>query len=174
MKFSHRIIVSTLIAALALPAVSFAAKGDRKKAGAEALPAFATVDKDSNEAISESEFAAANGKLKSKAAKMRFDRLDKDHDGKLTKSEYALGATPENKQRRKEKPGNEAIPEFATVDKDANKSLSETEFVTANEKLGSVAAKARFELLDKDHDGKLSTEEYAAGSTPEKVKRKKK
>src|SRR5690242_4148348 len=113
MKLSHRFVVSTLIAALALPAVTFAAKGDRKKA--EAPPAFATVDKDANEAISESEFAAANGELKSKAAKMRFDRLDKDHDGKLTKSEYALVSTPEMKQRRNEKPGAETIPAFATV-----------------------------------------------------------
>jgi Ca2+-binding EF-hand superfamily protein len=171
MKLSHRFLVSTLITALAFPALSFAAKGERKKPG-EALPAFATVDKDANETISETEFLAANEKVGAKPAKKRFDLLDKDRDGKVTKTEYAVSATPE-KQRRREKVGAEAIPAFATVDKDANISISETEFVTANEKLGSVAAKARFELLDKDRDGKLSTEEYAAGATPEKKRKKK-
>ena len=171
MKLTHRILVTSLIAALAVPAATFAAKADRKKAG-DALPAFGTVDKDSNEAISETEFLAANEKLGSTTAKTRFEKLDSDRDGKLTKSEYALGATPERK-RRKEKPGAEVVPAFATVDKDSNQAVSEAEFVSANEKLGSVAAKARFELLDKDRDGKLSTEEYAAGATPEKKKRKK-
>ena len=101
MKFSHRFIVSTLITALALPAVSFAAKGDRKKAGAEALPAFATVDKDSNQSLSETEFVTANEKLGSVAAKARFELLDKDHDGKLSTEEYAAGSTPEKVKRKK-------------------------------------------------------------------------
>jgi Ca2+-binding EF-hand superfamily protein len=173
MKLTHRFVVSSLIAALALPAAAFAAKPDKKRPAAEALPAFATVDKDSNEAISETEFLAGNEKLGSVAAKARFETLDKDHDGKLTKSEYAVGATPEKRRKRKEKPGAEEIPAFATIDKDSNKAISETEFVAGNEKLGSVAAKARFELLDKDHDGKLTTEEYAAGATPEKKRKKK-
>jgi Ca2+-binding EF-hand superfamily protein len=174
MKFPHRLFVSSLIVALVLPAVTFAAKADRKKPkpGADAVPAFATVDKDSNEAISETEFVAGHEKLGAVAAKSRFEVLDKNHDSKLSKEEYAAAATPERK-RRKEKVGAEEIAAFAAVDKDSNKSISETEFVTANEKLGSVAAKARFELLDKDRDGKLSTEEYAAGATPEKKRKKK-
>ena len=100
MKLPHRFVVSTLIAALALPAATFAAKADRKKP-AEALPAFATVDKDSNEAISETEFVAGNEKLGAVAAKARFELLDKDHDGKLTNEEYAAGATPEKKRKKK-------------------------------------------------------------------------
>ena len=171
MKFTHRIIVSSLIAAIALPVTTFAAKANRKKT--EPVAAFATVDKDSNEAISETEFVSANEKLGSTAAKARFELLDKDHNSKLSKEEYAAAAVAPEKKRRKEKPGAEAIPAFASVDKDSNQSVSESEFVSGNEKLGSVAAKARFELLDKDHDGKLSTAEYAAGATPEKKRKKK-
>lgn len=74
----------------------------------------------------------------------------------------------------RKKQNTETAPAFATVDKDSNGSISEGEFVAANEKLGDVAAKARFGILDKNHDGKLSKEEYAAGSEPEKKKRKKK
>lgn len=172
MKLTLRFVATLLIAALALPAAAFAAKGDRKKAAAESGPAFATADKDSNQAISETEFVTANEKLGSTAAKARFELLDKDRDSKLSKEEYAAAAAPE-KKRRKEKPGAEVIPAFATVDKDSNEAVSETEFVAANEKLGSVAAKARFELLDKDHDGKLTKEEYAAGAAPEKKRKKK-
>jgi hypothetical protein len=103
MKLTHRIIVGSLLAALALPAATFAAKGERKKQkpGAEEIPAFASVDKDSNEAISETEFVTANEKLGSVAAKARFELLDKDHNGKLSKEEYAAGATPEKKKRKK-------------------------------------------------------------------------
>ena len=102
MKLTRRILVSSLIVALALPAAAFAAKGDRKKSkDAAEVPAFATVDKDSDESITEAEFVAANEKLGAVAAKSRFELLDKSKDGKLSKEEYAAGATPEKKKRRK-------------------------------------------------------------------------
>jgi Ca2+-binding EF-hand superfamily protein len=103
MKLTRRILVSSLIVALALPAVSFAAKGDRKKQKdtAEAVPAFASVDKDSDDSITETEFVAANEKLGAVAAKARHELLDKNKDGKLSKEEYAAGATPEKKKRKK-------------------------------------------------------------------------
>src|SRR5262245_11048174 len=100
MKLTHRIVVGILSASLALP-VAFAAKGDRKKKDADPIPAFATVDKDSDNSVTEAEFVAANEKLGAVAAKARFESLDKNHDGKLSKEEYAAGATPEKKKRKK-------------------------------------------------------------------------
>ena len=101
MKLSRHILVSSLVVALAVPAV-FAAKGERKKSKDTAeVPAFATVDKDSDGSVSEAEFVAANEKLGAVAAKSRFELLDKSKDGKLSKEEYAAGATPEKKKRRK-------------------------------------------------------------------------
>ena len=102
MKFTHRIIVSTQAAALALPVAAFAAKGERKKDKTPA-PTFASVDKDSNDAISESEFVAANEKLGADVAKTRFGQLDKDGDGKLSKEEFAADTGTDKKKRRKKK-----------------------------------------------------------------------
>ena len=102
-KLTHRTLVALLIASIALPVGAFAAKGERKKknADAAAIPAFATVDKNSDDSISEAEFVAANDKLGADAAKTRFGLLDKNSDGKLSKEEYAAGATPEKKKRKK-------------------------------------------------------------------------
>ena len=171
MKLTQRVIITTLIAAIALPASTFAAKADKRKKD-DVLPALASVDKDKDEAVSEAEFVAANEKFGADAAKRRFGALDKNSDGKLSKEEYAAGATPE-KRKRTRKMDDAAIPAFASVDKDKDEFLSETEFVAAHEKLGANAASLRFGSLDKNSDGKLSKEEYAAGATPEKRKRKK-
>ena len=98
MKLTHRIIVTSLVAALALPIAAFAAKGDRKK---DKNPTFSVVDKDGNESISESEYVAANEKAGADAAKTRFGKLDKDGDGKLSKEEFGAGAGDKKKPRRK-------------------------------------------------------------------------
>ena len=100
MKFTHRIVFTTLVAALALPVTAVAAKGDRKKDKTPA-PTFASVDKDGNESISEAEFVAANQKLGADAAKMRFGLLDKDGDGKLSKEEFSADTGGEKKRKRK-------------------------------------------------------------------------
>ena len=102
MKSTSRILIALLAAAIALPVSALAAKADRKKNKAAAdIPAFATVDKNSDESISESEFVTANEKLGADAAKTRFGMLDKNSDGKLSKEEYAAGATPEKRKRKK-------------------------------------------------------------------------
>jgi hypothetical protein len=100
MKLTSRVIVTTLIAALALPIAAQAAKGERKKK--ETPPSFATVDKDGDQAVSESEYVAANEKLGADAAKTQFGKLDKNHDGKLSKDEFGSG-NGEKKKRRKKK-----------------------------------------------------------------------
>jgi hypothetical protein len=102
MKLPYRIVITTLVAALALPIAAQAAKGERKKK--EPAPSFATADKDGDGKISETEFAAANEKLGAEAAKTQFGQLDKDHDGKLSKDEFASGGKRgERKKPRKKK-----------------------------------------------------------------------
>jgi hypothetical protein len=52
---------------------------------------------------------------------------------------------------------------FATMDKDANGSLSPVEYVAAQkERIGEEGANARFGELDKNKDGKLTREEFGA------------
>ncbi len=105
MKLTHRLLVVTLATAVALPAVVFAAKGDKKK---NATPAatFASVDKDGDGVITEAEFLAAEkDKLSVEAAKARFAEMDKNHDGKLGKDEF-VGTGEEPKKKRKKKDAN--------------------------------------------------------------------
>lgn len=97
MKTTHRILISTLVAALALPLAVQAAKGDRKKG--DTADAFAKADKDGDGVVTEAEFiAAASGKGDEAAAKKRFARMDKDHDGKLTKEEFSAAAGKKKKK----------------------------------------------------------------------------
>ena len=97
-----RILLATLVAAVALP-MAFAAKGERKKKDT-AGPDFAAVDKDTNGTISQVEFVAAmKDKLGEDSAKSKFAELDKDKDGSLSKEEFAAGAAPEKKKRKKNK-----------------------------------------------------------------------
>ena len=100
LKLTHRLFITTIAAALALPIAASAAKADRKNA-VEPLPAYETIDKDAKGSISKDQFVAA---LKEKlggedTAKAKFDALDKNSDGKLTKDEYA--AANEQKKRKK-------------------------------------------------------------------------
>ncbi len=101
MKHTKRLLALTLVAALAVPAVTFAAKGDRKEKGGNA---FSKIDTDSNGSISESEFVAANSKRgTAEAAKTKFASLDKNHDGKLDKTELAGAKNDGEKKGRKKK-----------------------------------------------------------------------
>ena len=98
MKTTRRILISTLVAVLALPLAVQAAKGDRKKG--DAADAFAKADKDGDGVVTEAEFIAAmGGKGGEDTAKKRFARMDKDHDGKLTKEEFSAAA---GKKKKKE------------------------------------------------------------------------
>jgi hypothetical protein len=102
MKIIHRLIITTITASLLLPITASAAKADRKKA-AEPLPAYATIDPDSKGSVSKDQFVAAlKEKLGSEdAAKTKFEALDKDSDGKLTKEEYAAGNEPKKRKKKK-------------------------------------------------------------------------
>lgn len=100
MKLAKRLVLATLATAIALPVVSFAAKGDRKKK--DDAPAFAAVDKDSDGTVTQAEYVEAlKGKLGEEVAKAQFAKLDKDSNGKLTKEEF--GAADAGKKKRKKK-----------------------------------------------------------------------
>lgn len=101
MKNSYRLLTLALVAALAVPAATFAAKGDRKEKGGNA---FTKIDTDGNGSITESEFVAANSKRgTAEAAKSKFASLDKNHDGKLDKAELAGAKNAGEKKGRKKK-----------------------------------------------------------------------
>ncbi len=102
MKLTRRILLTSILAAVALPIAAQAAKANRKNA---APPSFETVDKDNDKSISEAELVAA---MKDKpggeeAAKTQFATFDKDKDGKMTKEEYAASAGEKKKRKKKEK-----------------------------------------------------------------------
>lgn len=103
MKTASRVLIASLAAAVALPLAVHAAKGDRKgKKDQTPAVAFATVDKDNDGSVTETEFVAAmKDTLGESAAKTRFATLDKDSNGKLTKEEYAAGSAEPKKKRKK-------------------------------------------------------------------------
>ena len=89
-------------------------------------------------------------------------------------SSFAFAAKGDRKKKDKE---TTPAVSFESADKDANGTVTETEYAGAmKSQIGEDAAKLRFGTLDKNHDGKLSKEEYGTGSsdTGEKKKRRKK
>jgi hypothetical protein len=104
MKLTHRILIATLATAIAVPAISLAAKADRKKKNDTAAPSFATLDKDGDGVVTEAEFLAAKKEsLGDEAAKAQFGKLDKDTNGKLSQEEFAAGEEAPKKKRKKDK-----------------------------------------------------------------------
>lgn len=105
MKLSKSILLTTLAAAIALPVVSFAAKGDgRRKKDQAAVATFESADKNSDGAVSKEEYVAAmKANLGDDGAKAKFATLDKNDDKKLSKEEYDAGGAPGAKKRKKKK-----------------------------------------------------------------------
>jgi hypothetical protein len=104
MKLNHRLLVTVLVSALAIPAISFAAKGERKKTEGDdkAGAAFAKADKDSDGFVTESEFVASRGKKADQGkSKGQFGKLDKNGDGKLSKEEFAAAASGKGGKKNK-------------------------------------------------------------------------
>lgn len=103
MKLTHRLLLISLAAAIALPCATFAAKPERKKKNATPAATFASVDKDNDGAISEAEFLAAEKDRGTvEAAKARFAAMDKNADGKIAKDEFTgLAEEPKIKKKKK-------------------------------------------------------------------------
>lgn len=89
MKNNHRLIVITLAAALALPSVVFAAKGEKKEG--KSATSFAACDTNNDGFVSKEEYVTAmkNAGKKEKGLDRSFAAKDKDSDGKLSKEEFA-------------------------------------------------------------------------------------
>ncbi len=103
MKLPYRILIATLATAIAVPAVSFAAKADRKKK-TDTAAAFPAADKDSDGVVTEAEYIAAKkSAVGEEAAKTQFGKLDKDANGKLSKDEFGAGEGAKKKRERKKK-----------------------------------------------------------------------
>ena len=86
------------------------------------------------------------------------------------------GAAFAAKGERKKKKGDDANQvAFETADKNKDGVVDQAEFVEAmkSKNLNETDATARFATLDKDGNGKLTTEEYNAGSAEPKKKKKK-
>lgn len=99
MKLHCRLIAVALATAIAAPAVSFAAKSERKKK--DTPMAFSSLDKNSDGNVTLAEYTAAmKDKLGDEGAKSQFAQLDKNSDGKLTSDEYGSG-TKEKKRKKK-------------------------------------------------------------------------
>ena len=78
----------------------------------------------------------------SKAAEERFNKMDKDADGKLSLDEF-----------KGKRGGEKAEAIFKLVDKDGNGSVCIVEFT-------KQPAEARFKAMDKDDDGNVTLEEF--------------
>lgn len=79
-------------------------------------------------------------------------------------------------RKKKDKDAAPAVS-FSSADKDSDGVVTESEFAAAmKSQLGEDAAKLRFGTIDKNHDGKLSKDEYDTGASDsgEKKKRRKK
>ena len=103
MKLNHRLLLTVVISALALPGIAFAAKADRKNKdqAADKSAAFGKADKDSDGFVTESEFVASRGK-KADQAKMKtqFGKMDKNSDGKLSKEEFEAAPSGRGKKNK--------------------------------------------------------------------------
>ena len=108
MHTSKTIAFTVLTAALALPLVAFAAKGDRKNnKGQSSSQTFETFDNDKDGVVTQAEYLRVmKGVLGEEGAKSRFATLDKNNDGKLTKDEFASDESSGKKKGKKKKSAN--------------------------------------------------------------------
>jgi Ca2+-binding EF-hand superfamily protein len=101
MQLRPILVCATVLSLVALPAASFAAKGDKKSDKTPAAE-FAKLDKDGDGIVTEAEYVdAMKDKLGADGAKTHFAELDKDHDGKLTKDEFGAAAAHAKKHGKK-------------------------------------------------------------------------
>lgn len=139
---------SALIALLALaPALSFAATATSAAKGARLADQFRRADSDANGLLSRAEAERSAPRL-AKA----FDAVDTNHDGQISPEEVRAW-------RKASRTGRRAAPNrfdqiFAKADGDGDGALSRAE---AQNGLPRVAKK--FDLIDRDHDGRVTREE---------------
>ncbi|MZR29319.1 EF-hand domain-containing protein [Sneathiella litorea] len=158
----RKIIIGSMIAALAIPALAIAAtdehpkghhKGDiferldTNKDGeitfeemtVKSTERFSKLDKDGNGAISIEEMTVRKKEF--------FDKLDTDNNGTISKEE----ARAFHKVKREERKERHAGRIMKILDADGNGTVTKEEFAAASDK--------RFEEADSNNDGLLSADE---------------
>lgn len=106
--------------------------------------AFDYLDKNGDGYIDKSEALKARKELSEKEEKGFFSENDKDHDGKLSKDEF---------------PGSDEA--FDYLDKNRDGYIDKAEALEVRKDASTRGGKDYFSENDKDHDGKLSKEEFS-------------
>jgi Ca2+-binding EF-hand superfamily protein len=89
-----------------------------------------------------------------------FDRADKNNDGKITRAEYrAAFANKDAKRKPANTAANERDPGFNALDRNNDG------YVTRAEALGNPHLAKNFKAADRNNDGKLNRAEYLAAMT---------
>ena len=109
--------------------------------------AFDYLDKNRDGYIDKSEALKARKDLSTKEEKGFFSKNDKDHDGKLSKDEF---------------PGSDEA--FDHLDKNRDGHIDKAEALEARKDASTRGKKDYFNENDKDHDGKLSKEEFSGSA----------
>ncbi|WP_157190164.1 EF-hand domain-containing protein [Novosphingobium sp. Rr 2-17] len=133
----------------------------RAQADDRAAEAFAAFDVNHDGKIDASDIAIAEAKQRD----ARFDRLDTNKDGEISRAEYDAAAQPHARTMRtgfervfgsafqpRHAGGMVALSRFVGTDKDAP--ITKAQFMAAVDK--------RFEKMDVDHDGKLTRADWQA------------
>ena len=164
-QFGNRVLVRNNHAAEAFAAA------DRDRDGRVSLEEFAAFqdskelpfyrkDKDGDGRLTLEEYNTDRvGKKAGAAGKKTFDQKDLDHDGQLTLEEFKIpdepvspGGTPAEIPREEE---------FKRLDLNGDKVLVLEEFLGKRRKPNEIRkATDLFDVLDRDHDGKLTLEEF--------------
>ena len=98
---------------------------------------------------------------KSPAVLKRFDAADKDHDGKLSRAEYRAAFPAKQADKKPAKPAK------ASQNKDRDPGFNALDknrdgYITRAEARGNPDLAKQFKAADKNHDGKLNRTEYLA------------
>ena len=153
---------------------------------------FEAYDQDSNNFITQEEFNSVRGqRISANAAQGRqmrgmayapaFSDLDLDGDGKLSRNELLQGQQLQMQKHRERQfsqgmPGRRQGREmmyFSNFDSNADKFLSEEEFIQARNKrieeraklgypMRNLSMMPNFELIDTNNDGRISQQEFTA------------
>jgi len=142
-----------LVLAVALPCMA-GVKAD-KGAKDQFMVEFSQIDQNADGAIVVTEFVA----MFPKGGKELFELADKDKNGKLSQEELKAWQDKYGKQE----PEAMAV-RYVVIDQDKNGEVTVDEFVA----VFGPKAKEVFAKADKNHDGKLSKEEWEAWKSQKK------
>lgn len=132
---------------------------DLATAATSAPPAFlsfTSLDRNGDLHISLPEFLAAGAP----SVLARFQGMDTDRNLELSPAEVETARAASKERLEKLAAGTEhaypLVPAFSELDTNGDGAVSRTEFVTAQES----SLRRRFQVLDRDGDGRLQAEEY--------------